>query len=89
MNLEIKGKVKAIYEKESGTSARGDWSKQVLTIDTLDEYSKMVAIIGFGKVDFDTIQVGMVVNFHINIESREYNDRFYTDVKCYQFEIIE
>jgi len=89
MDLEIKGTVKAIYEKETGTSANGEWSKQVLTIDTLDEYSKMVSIIGFGKVDFATIQVGMIVNFHINLESREYNDRFYTDVKCYQFEILE
>ena len=83
MNLEIKGKVIQKFSLESGTTSTGkSYKKQYLLIETLETYPKKVNICFFGeKVDeLSNVYQGAVVTVSINIESKEYKGRYYTEV---------
>lgn len=85
--MEIKGKVIEILEPNTGTSARGEWKRQDFIIETQDQYPKKVCLSNWNnKVDLGSTPVGTVVNASINIESREYNGRWYTDVKVWKMD---
>ena len=85
--MEITGKIVQILEPLSGTSARGEWKRQDFIIETQDQYPKKVCLANWNnKVDLEQMGVGSLVTASINIESREYNGRWYTDVKVWKME---
>ncbi|MCK9304254.1 MAG: DUF3127 domain-containing protein [Bacteroidales bacterium] len=87
MALEINGTLLSRFPVQSGTSARGEWSKQEFLLETSDNFRKKVLISAWGA---DLISVlseckeGEVLNVSFNIESREYNQRWYTDVRAWR-----
>lgn len=89
MALEITGKVSQILPLESGEGKNGTWKKQYFVIDYMDgQYPKKVCIQLWGdKTDIlKTLQPGSDVKVAFNVESREYNGRWYTDVKAWRVE---
>ena len=84
--MELKAKVIQILPLESGVSARGDWSKQTIIIETPGEYPKQIAVSFFNPDNINIPEVGEVGTFHINLESREFNGKWYSDVKCWKVE---
>ena len=85
--MEITGKIIQILEPLSGTSARGEWKRQDFIIETQDQYPKKVCISNWNnKANLEQMGVGTIVTASINIESREYNGRWYTDVKVWKME---
>lgn len=87
MDLQIKGTVTKILEEQSGTGKNGPWRKQDFILETTGEYSKPVCITQWGdKIDEFGIQEGEQLTAHIDIQSREYNGRWYTDVKAWRIE---
>lgn len=86
--MEIKGKIKQRLTPVVGTSSKGDWTKQEIILETSETYPKKV-VIGFWKDLVEKIQAVPLeseINVHINVESREYNGRWYTEVKAWKFE---
>ena len=71
---------------EGGTSKAGkEWRKQVFILETQDQYPRKVAISLLNdNIDKYAIQVGMIVTANIEIESREWNGKWYTEVKAWQ-----
>lgn len=87
--MEVKGKIIEILEPKSGQSARGSWKKQDFILETDDSFPKKVCISNWNdKVDLAAIKPGSEVNAHINIESREYNGNWYTDVKVWKMDLV-
>jgi len=87
--MEITGKIIQILPEQTGSSARGEWSRQDFVIETNEQYPKKVCISNWGKkADLAATPIGTEVTCHINIESREYNSRWYTDVKVWKMEIM-
>lgn len=85
--MEITGKLLQVLPAQSGKSARGEWKRQDFIIETTDEYPKKVCISNWNnKVDIDALQPGTELKVSINIESREYNGRWYTDVKAWKMD---
>jgi hypothetical protein len=85
--MEIKGKVVSILEVQTGTSAKGEWRKGGYVIETLDDkYPKKIAIDLFNDNLDDCPTVGEVVKSYINIESREYNGKYYTNIGAWKIE---
>ena len=84
--MEFVGVVYRIMPQQSGTSARGQWQKQEVIFEQPDEFSRKVCVTFFGDrvQDAATLQVGEKVNVSCNIESREYNGRWYTDVRAWR-----
>lgn len=86
--MEIKGKVSKLGTLTEGTSARGAWQKQELIIETIEQYPKQVCLICWGDrvAEAQRFTEGQTIKAHINIESREFNGKWYTDVKLWKFE---
>lgn len=86
--MEIQGKVIELLEPKGGQSARGSWKKQDFIIETEDSFPKKVCITNWNdKVDIASLKPGDQVTVSINIESREYNGNWYTDVKVWKLDV--
>jgi hypothetical protein len=86
MNVELTGTIVQMLPYEGGTSKAGkEWRKVVFILETQDQYPRKVAISLLNdNIDKYAIQVGMVVTANIEIESREWNAKWYTEVKAWQ-----
>ena len=85
--MEIQGKIIQVNEIQSGESARGTWKKREFIIETEGKYPKKVCIVLFGDaVDNFQVSQNEEVKASISVESREYNGRWYTDVKAWKVE---
>ncbi len=83
--MELTGKIIQLLPEESGQSARGPWRKQQYILETEGQYPKKVCFMAWGdKIDEFKINEGDDLIVSINIESREYNGRWYTDVKAWK-----
>lgn len=91
--MEIRGRVIQNLGLQSGTSKSGkSWSKCELLIETAEnpQYPKKVKITNIKKADeFSKIPIGADVVFSVEIESREFNERWYTDVSCWKWEMAQ
>ena len=82
MTLEIKGKIVELLPLKSGQSANGEWRKQEYVLETDANYPKKICFMAWGdKIDQFNINKGDQVEVSIDLESREYNGRWYTDLK--------
>ena len=83
--MEITGRVIQVLPEQSGTSRAGNaWKKNEYVIETFDAYPKKVALTVFGsKTENVHMEAGKVYTVSVDIESREYNGRWYTNVNCY------
>jgi hypothetical protein len=90
MNLEIIGKVVQLGQRQTGDGRNGTWVKQELIIETEDQYPKKICLICWGELadSAKSFVTGDKIKAGINIESREYNSKWYTDVKVWKFEKI-
>ena len=90
MALEIEGKVLLILPEQSGTSAAGKaWVKQELVIETEDQFPKKVCVAGMGDKIVPVIKsltVGQKVTVHINVESKEFNGRWFSNINVWRID---
>ena len=83
--VEIKGKIIEILPERSGQSANGEWRKQEYILETGSNYPKMICFMAWGdKIGEFNLQQGENVEVSVDLESREYNGRWYTDVKAWR-----
>ncbi len=83
--MEINGKIIELLEEKSGQSANGTWRKQEYILETESQYPKKVCFMAWGdKIDEFAIKVGESLVVSVDLESREYNGRWYTDVKAWK-----
>ena len=90
MALELEGRIVRKMGVQTGTSARGAWSKQEFVFEYQEgNFPTQVCMNVWGedKVrDLDKYQVGDKVKISFNLSSREYNGRWYTDVRAWRIE---
>lgn len=85
--MEIEGKIIDLMPPKTGESARGSWKKQEIIIETDDTYPKKVCLINWNdKINIDGLNPGVTVKAYVNIESREYNGNWFTDVKVWKID---
>lgn len=88
--MEIQGKIIQVLPQESGVSKSTgkEWVKAGYVLETLDQYPRKVKYDVFGeqRIKDCEVQVGDEVTVFIDIESREYNGRWYTSVNAYKVE---
>lgn len=86
-NMEISGRIIQIMPEVNGNGKNGQWRKQEFILETQATYPKKVCITVWGdNIDLFGVKVGDEVNASIDVESREYNGRWYTDVKAWKME---
>ena len=90
MALELEGRIARKFNVQTGTSARGAWSKQEFILEYQEgNFPTQVCLNVWGdeKVrELDKYQVGDKVKVAFNLSSREYNGRWYTDVRAWRVE---
>ncbi len=85
--MEINGKIVQVLGELTGNGRNGVWKKRDYILETKGQYPKKVCITVWGdKIDQFGMQEGDEVSLGIEIESREYNGRWYTDVKAWKAE---
>ncbi len=85
--MEISGKIIQILQEVNGMGKNGQWRKQEFILETQATYPKKVCITVWGdNIDSFGMKAGDEVTASIDIESREYNGRWYTDVKAWKME---
>ena len=83
--MELSGKIIQLLPEKSGESARGPWRKQEYILETDGQYPKQVCFMAWSdKIDEFAIKEGENLVLSIDLESREYNGRWYTDVKAWK-----
>ena len=84
--MEIKGKIIQKLELQSGTSKAGNaWKKQEYVLETMDSYPRKVKFDFFGdRADQYPLEVGDIITLSYDIESREFNGRWYTDIRGFK-----
>ena len=88
--MEFEGVVYKILPPTKGTSARGDWQRQEVIFELQQEFSRKVCVIFFNKEsDVARLREGMTCTVSVNIESREYNGKWYTDVRAWRVQSKE
>ena len=89
MAIEIIGKLIKKLPVQSGSSARGEWKKQEFIIETQETYAKKICMNVWGAEsvsDLARYSEGETLKVSVNIESREYNQRWYTDIRAWRIE---
>lgn len=89
MALELKCKLLDKLAVQSGTSARGPWSKQDFIVETLEQYPRKICMNVWGQDKVSELQAfnaGDMLQISLNIESREYNGRWYTDIRAWRIQ---
>ncbi|GHB40139.1 DUF3127 domain-containing protein [Mongoliitalea lutea] len=83
--MELSGKIIQIMPLQSGNGKNGVWKKQDYILETNAQYPKKVCVTVWGdNIDSFSLQNGEQVTIAIDVESREYNGKWYTDVKAWK-----
>ena len=87
--MQITGKLLTLLPLQTGKGKNGNWKKQDFIIETGDTYPKKICISIWGdKINPSVLVVGNEIRIDFDIESREYNGRWYTDVKAWKIELV-
>ncbi len=83
--MDLSGKVIQILPLQTGEGRNGAWKKQDYIIETQGQYPKKVCFSVWGdKITQFNIQENEFITIGMDIESREYNSRWYTDIKAWK-----
>ena len=83
--MEVAGKIIEILPEKAGQSANGEWRKQEYILETETSYPKKICFVVWGdKIEQFNLKKGESVEVSVDLESREYNGRWYTDVKAWK-----
>jgi len=88
MSMEVKGKLIQKMAVVTGQGQKGKWEKQEFVIETDDQFPKKVCMSVWGdKLSMlEKLTEGDRITVSVNLESREYNSRWYTDVRAWRIE---
>jgi hypothetical protein len=84
MSFEINCKLIESLPVQTGEGARGPWTKQTFIAETIETYPKKIAFLAFNEPvqQLKTIHPGTTMKVNFRVESREYNGRWYTDIRA-------
>ncbi len=87
-NVEVSGKVVQLGQLQSGEGKAGSWVRQELIIETDDQYPKKICLSCWGdrSNEAKSFSMGEKIKASVNLESREFNGKWYTDVRVWKFE---
>lgn len=87
--MEIKGKIIVVLPERSGVSQAGkEWMTQEYVLETQDRYPRkiMFSVFGRDRIEQFDIHLGEVITVKFDIDSKEYNGRWYNSITAWQVE---
>lgn len=90
MDLIITGRYLKSLPEATGTGRNGVWVKQNFVIETGDLYPRKVCFVAWGDktTALKQLNEGDTVKIQFTAESREFNERWYTDLRAVEIERV-
>jgi hypothetical protein len=86
--MQLTAKLTQLLPLQTGSGKNGQWKKQEFIVETEGQFPKKICISIWGdKINDDQLKIGNELKIDFDIESREYNGRWYTDVKAWKIEV--
>jgi hypothetical protein len=87
--MQLTAKLLTLLPLQTGKGKNGEWKKQELIVETGDTYPKKICVSVWGdKINPSVLVVGNELKIDFDVESREYNGRWYTDIKAWRIEMV-
>lgn len=89
MALELSGKLSQFLPEVSGTGKNGTtWAKRDFVIETIDNFPKKICLSAWGDKtsELTGIGIGEMIKVSFDVQSREYNGKWYTDLRAWKIE---
>ncbi len=89
--MEIIGKLERILPMQTGEGKNGTWNKQLFVIETQEQFPKLACFMLWGDKTglLNQYQIGQMIRVSFNVESREHNERWYTDLRAWKLEAAD
>jgi len=84
----FEGRIQQIGEVQQITDK---FSKQEIIVNTNDEYNPLICVqLINDKISLsEGLEQGYLINCHVNIISKEYNGKYFTNVNCWKIETLD
>ena len=89
MAIDIECRLVGKLQVQNGNSARGAWCKQDFIVETIETYPRKICMNVWGEdkvAELSGYNIGENLTISVNIESREFNGRWYTDVRAWRIQ---
>ena len=88
--MQLTAKLIQLLPLQIGTGKNGEWKKQDIIVETDGEYPKKVCVSIWGeKINESQLVVGNTLIMDINIESREFSGKWYTEIKAWKIDVAD
>ncbi|MBO5619052.1 MAG: DUF3127 domain-containing protein [Paludibacteraceae bacterium] len=87
--MEVVGKIIQVLPEQSGIGKNGNpWKVQPYVLETLDQYPRKVHFEVFGedRIKQNPCAIDELVTVSFDIESREFNGRWYTSIRAWRIQ---
>ncbi|MCP4665203.1 MAG: DUF3127 domain-containing protein [Deltaproteobacteria bacterium] len=86
--MKITGRILKTLPLQTGQGKKGEWKKQSIIIETEGEYSKKICFDCWNKLaeNLKGFKKDDLVTIEFNVESREYNEKWFTNVSAWKIE---
>jgi hypothetical protein len=87
--MQITAKINQLLPFQTGKGKNGPWKKQDIIVETEGKFPKKICITCWGDMaDNELLKENeKILIFDVDIESREYNGRWFTDIKAWRISI--
>ena len=85
--MEIVGKIITVLPEQSGIAKNGNpWKVQAYVLETTEQYPRKVhfEIFGEDRIKQNPCAIDQIVTVSFDIESREFNGRWYTSIRAWK-----
>jgi hypothetical protein len=89
--MDVIGKLIQVLPEQRGEGARGAWVRGGFVIETEEQFPRKIAFSLWGEdkvMAIKNIALNTSIKVVFTIESREYNERWYTDCRCNNVEVF-
>jgi len=87
--MEVVGKIIQVLPLQEGIGRNGNpWKVQPYVLETLDQYPRKVHFEVFGedRIKMNPCELDQLVTVSFDIESREFNGRWYTSIRAWKIQ---
>lgn len=86
--MQLTAKLIHVLPLQSGIGKNGEWKKKDIIVETAGQFPKKICVSVWGdKINESQLKVGNELKIDFDIESREFNGKWYTDIKAWKIEL--
>lgn len=88
ISMQVDGKLISILPEVKGEGRNGPWKKQEFILETEENYPRKICISNWNdRIELSQELLYRPVKIDVTVESREYNGRWYTELRAVSMEV--